>query len=71
MARVVTNFNDAFFGLLESAAREQGMSVTEFIQELVYQRIEDEEDLHDAKAVLEDESDEIISHEEFWRGIEQ
>ena len=70
MARVVTNFNDAFFGLLENVAREQGMSVSEFVQELVYQRIEDEEDLRDAKAILEDESDEIISHEEFWRGVE-
>ena len=31
--------------------------------------LQDLQDLRDAKAILADDDDEIISHEEFWRGL--
>lgn len=69
MAMVMTNFNDTFLALLENLASERGMSVSELIQETMIERYEDEQDLRDAKEILSDEDDEIISHEEFWRGL--
>ena len=69
MIAVTTDFNEAFLLVLENIAKSKGMSVSKFIQETMYKRIEDEEDLREAEAILADEDDEIISHEEFWRGL--
>lgn len=54
MATVMTNFNDTFFALLENLASERGMSVSEFIRETMIERIEDEQDLRDAKEALKE-----------------
>ena len=54
MAMVMTNFNDAFLVLLENAARERGMSASEFIQQTMINLLEDEEDLREAEAEYEE-----------------
>lgn len=67
MAMVMTNFNDAFLVLLEDLAKEHGMSVPEFIQQTMIERIEDEEDLRDAEA----ESEEYLKNPDSFRNFKE
>ena len=70
MVEVTTSFSDEIFALMSYFAREKQISVAELIRQATVSRLEDEADIHDAKAVLENDDDEILSHEEFWRGLE-
>ena len=70
MVEVTTSFSDEIFALMSDFAREKQISVAELIRQATVSRLEDEADIHDAKAVLENDDDEILSHEEFWRGLE-
>ena len=69
MVEVTANFNDKTFALMSILAKERGLSVPEYLPRKMAEVLEDEEDIRDAQAILADENDEIISHEEFWRGL--
>ena len=70
MTAITANFNDAMVAKLTEFAAEEKITVPELIQRKILDWLEDQEDLRDAKAILADEDDEIISHEEFWRDLE-
>ncbi|MBR1805253.1 MAG: hypothetical protein IJ774_02575 [Selenomonadaceae bacterium] len=69
MVEVTANFSDEIFSLMSILASKRGLSVQEYLPRKMDEVFEDEEDILDAQAILADEDDEIISHEEFWRGL--
>lgn len=69
MVEVTANFSDETFSLMSILANKRGLSVQEYLPRKMDEVFEDEEDILDAQAILADEDDEIISHEEFWRGL--
>lgn len=69
MVEVTANFSDETFSLMSILASKRGLSVQEYLPRKMDEVFEDEEDILDAQAILADEDDEIISHEEFWRGL--
>ncbi len=70
MVDVTATFSDETFALMSMFAKEQEISVQEYLSRRIAEMVEDQEDLRDAEAILADEDDKIISHEEFWRGLE-
>lgn len=69
MVEVTANFNDKTFSLMSILANKRGLSVSEYLPRKMDEVLEDEQDISDAQAILANEDDEIISHEEFWRGL--
>lgn len=69
MGVVAMNFNDETLAKLEGFASVEKITVSELARQKILDWLENEEDIRDAQAILADEDDEIISHEEFWRGL--
>ena len=69
MVELATSFNDETFALMSRFAQEEKINLSDVMREKMIEWLEDLQDLRDAKAILADDDDEIISHEEFWRGL--
>lgn len=69
MVELATNFSDETFTLMSRLAKEEKVNLSDVMREKMIEWLEDLQDLRDAKAILADDDDEIISHEEFWRGL--
>ncbi len=70
MVEVTATFTDEAFALLKKYADEKGLSSAELLRRTMLDWIEDEEDIRDAEAILEEDTEEPLSHEEFWRRLE-
>lgn len=58
--------------IIEQFARFDGKSVSEYIRELIYEKIEDYEDINSIvkyEQELENGNAEIYTHDEIWRGL--
>ena len=70
MVEVATNFSDEAFALLKNSADKKGVSPSELLRRTMLDWLEDEEDIREAEAILKDDTEEPLSHEEFWRRLE-
>ena len=70
MVEVTATFTDEAFALLKKYADEKGLSSAELLRRTMLDWIEDEEDIRDAEAILEEDTEDPLSHEEFWRRLE-
>ncbi|MBR4383234.1 MAG: hypothetical protein IKP64_06715 [Selenomonadaceae bacterium] len=69
MVELATSFNDETFALMSRFAKEEKINLADVMRDKMIEWLEDLKDLRDAKAILADNDDEIISHEEFWRDL--
>ncbi len=72
MVELTTTFSDETFALMSRFAKAEKINLSDVMREKMLKWLEDLQDLQDlreAKAILADDDDEIISHEEFWRGL--
>ena len=69
MIEVTATFSDEAFALLKASADEKGLDVSELLRRTMLDRLEDEEDIRDAEAILKEDTGEPLSHEEFWRRV--
>lgn len=69
MVEVTATFSDEAFALLKASADEKGLDVSELLRRTMLDWLEDEEDIRDAEAILKEDTDEPLSHEEFWRRV--
>ncbi|MBE8951747.1 MAG: hypothetical protein SR1Q7_01215 [Quinella sp. 1Q7] len=67
MVAVTVNFRDEAFALLKKYADEKGLTPSELLRRTMLDHLEDEEDIREAEAILKEDTDEPLSHEEFWR----
>lgn len=67
MVAVTVNFRDEAFALLKKYADEKGLTPSELLRRTMLDHLEDEEDIREAEATLKEDTDEPLSHEEFWR----
>ncbi len=70
MVEVTATFTDEAFALLKKYADEKGLSSAELLRRTMLDWLEDEEDIRDAEAILEEDTEEPLSHEEFWQRLE-
>ena len=70
MVEVTATFTDEAFALLKKYADEKGLSSAELLRRTMLDWLEDEEDIRDAEAILEEDKEEPLSHEEFWQRLE-
>ena len=70
MVEVTAKFSDEAFALLKNSADEKGLDVSELLRRTMLERLEDEEDIREAEAILKEDLGEPIPHEEFWRRLE-
>lgn len=69
MVEVTATFSDEAFALLKRSADEKGLDVSELLRRTMLDWLEDEEDIRDAEAILKEDTEEPLSHEEFWRSV--
>ncbi len=69
MVEVTATFSDDAFALLKASADEKGLDVSELLRRTMLDWLEDEEDIRDAEAIMKEDIDEPLSHEEFWRRV--
>ena len=69
MVEVTAAFSDEAFVLLKNSADEKGLEVSELLRRTMLERLEDEEDIREAEAILKEDNSEPLSHEEFWRRV--
>ncbi len=72
MATISFEFSDKAYEVLEELATRKDIGVSEFVRRALLEKMEDEEDIAAAdEAWLEHlQNPETISHEEFWKGLE-
>ncbi|MBR1647679.1 MAG: toxin-antitoxin system protein [Selenomonadaceae bacterium] len=71
MATVTVNFSDEGFALIKKFADEKGITPSELLRQVMFDWLEDEEDLRDAEEAYQEylKNPVTISHEDFWREL--
>ena len=56
--------------LIEKQAKNKNKNISDYIRDLIYEKIEDIEDLRDIKEYEKNkDKEEYISHEKFWESL--
>ena len=69
MVEVTLTFHEKAIELMEGFAAKKGITLTEYCKQAVLDRLEDDEDIRDVEAILKEDTEEPLSHEEFWRRV--